>query len=67
MFSQMRGRDKAPVPAKAEAKAGRYTPFFKNVDDCLSHAARCLTGFGQSLAATGRRRDESPREIRKLA
>jgi hypothetical protein len=29
----MRGGDKAPVVPKAEAKARRYTPFFKNVDE----------------------------------
>jgi len=63
----MRGGDKAPVPGKAEAKADRYAPFFKNVDDCVSRAARCLTGFGQNLAAAGRCRDEAVRNIRKLA
>jgi hypothetical protein len=31
-----KGGDKAPVPDKAEAKARRYTPFFKNVDDSSS-------------------------------
>jgi hypothetical protein len=55
MFSQMWGGDKAPVPGKAEAKAGRYAPFFKNVDDFVSRAARCLTSFGQNLAAARRR------------
>jgi hypothetical protein len=29
----MRGRDKAPPRAKAEAKAGRYQPILKAVDD----------------------------------
>jgi hypothetical protein len=33
------GGDKAPVPGKAEAKARRYTPFFKNVDESGSRAA----------------------------
>jgi hypothetical protein len=32
----MRGGDKALVPRKAEAKARRYTPFFKNVDESSS-------------------------------
>jgi hypothetical protein len=31
----MRGGDKAPVAAKAEAKARRYAPFFKNVDESV--------------------------------
>jgi hypothetical protein len=30
---QMRGGDKAPVVPKAEVKALRYAPFFKNVDE----------------------------------
>jgi hypothetical protein len=29
----MRGRDKAPTQAKAEAKARRYQPILKVVDD----------------------------------
>jgi len=33
-----RGGDKAPVPGKAEAKAGRYAPFFKNVDESGARA-----------------------------
>jgi hypothetical protein len=28
-----KGRDKALVSGKAEAKARRYAPFFKNVDE----------------------------------
>jgi hypothetical protein len=39
------GGDKAPVPEKAEAKAGRYAPFFKNVDESGARAPRSLTGF----------------------
>jgi hypothetical protein len=39
VFSQMRGGDKALVPRKAEAKACRYAPFFKNVDESGSRAA----------------------------
>jgi len=50
----MRGGDKAPVLRKAEAKAGRYTPFFKNVDESSSDTARCLTGFGENRATTRR-------------
>jgi len=34
-----KGGDKAPVPGKAEAKARRYTPFFKNVDESGWRAA----------------------------
>jgi hypothetical protein len=67
VFSQMRGGDKAPVPRKAEAKARRYTPFFKNVDESESAAARCLTGFGGNRAATGRRREFGSRKIRNAA
>jgi hypothetical protein len=33
------GGDKAPVPGKAEAKARRYAPFFKNVDESDSRTA----------------------------
>jgi hypothetical protein len=33
------GGDKAPVPGKAEAKARRYAPFFKNVDESGSRSA----------------------------
>jgi hypothetical protein len=33
-----RGGDKAPVPGKAEAKARRYAPFFKNVDESAALA-----------------------------
>jgi hypothetical protein len=67
MFSQMRGGDKAPVPGKAEVKADLYAPFFKNVDDSVGRGRRCLTGFGQNLAAAGRRQDEAVRKIRELA
>ena len=45
----MRGGDKAPVARKAEAKARRYAPFIKNVDDSVLRAAECLTGFGGKL------------------
>jgi hypothetical protein len=34
-----RGGDKAPVPGKAEAKARRYAPFFKNVDESGARTA----------------------------
>jgi hypothetical protein len=44
------GGDKALVRRKAEAKARRYAPFFKNVDESPSSAAPCLTGFEQNLA-----------------
>jgi len=36
---QQGGGDKAPVPGKAEAKARRYAPFFKNVDESGSRSA----------------------------
>jgi hypothetical protein len=39
------GGDKAPVAGKAEAKASRYAPFFKNVDESGSRTAASLTGF----------------------
>jgi len=48
-----RGGDKALVPRKAEAKARRYAPFFKNVDESKCCVAQCLTGFGQKRAAGG--------------
>jgi hypothetical protein len=44
------GGDKALVRRKAEAKARRYAPFFKNVDESPSCAAPCLT----VLRETGR-------------
>jgi len=37
------GRDKAPVPGKAEAKADRYAPFFKNVDESGARRPPSLT------------------------
>lgn len=48
----VRGGDKAPVAGKAEAKAGRYAPFFKNVDESGTRALGSLTGLS---AKTGRR------------
>lgn len=39
----VRGGDKAPVAGKAEAKAGRYAPFFKNVDESGGRGLRSLT------------------------
>jgi hypothetical protein len=60
----MRGGDKALVPRKAEAKAGRYTPFFKNVDESSSGAARCLTALRKKRAAGGRCLVAGPRKIR---
>jgi hypothetical protein len=41
----MRGRDKAPPQTKAEAKAGRYQPIIKAVDDWRPHHVPCLTHF----------------------
>jgi len=41
----MRGGDKALSAAKAEAKADRYAPFFKNVDDSFQPGRPCLTGL----------------------
>jgi hypothetical protein len=60
--SQMRGGDKAPVLRKAEVKADRYAPFFKNVDESSHLAARCLTAFGQNRATAGRRQDETHKD-----
>src|SRR6516164_6929989 len=42
----MRGGDKALLPTKAEAKADRYAPFFKNVDDLFGLGVLCLTALG---------------------
>jgi hypothetical protein len=41
----MRGRDKAPPQRKAEAKARRYQPIIKMVDDWLPQYAPRLTDF----------------------
>src|SRR4051794_5118889 len=41
----MRGRDKAPPRLKAEAKARRYQPIIKMVDDWPPQHAPRLTGF----------------------
>jgi hypothetical protein len=53
----MRGGDKALSAAKAEAKAHRYAPFFKNVDDFSLSGKRCLTALApepaSALRATG--------------
>jgi hypothetical protein len=41
----MRGRDKAPPQPEAEAKARRYQPIIKMVDDWRSQHAPRLTDF----------------------
>jgi hypothetical protein len=41
----MRGRDKAPPQRKAEAKARRYQPIIKMVDDWPPQHAPRLTDF----------------------
>jgi hypothetical protein len=41
----MRGRDKAPLPSKAEAKADRYQPIIKAVDDWRPQQGPRLTDF----------------------
>jgi hypothetical protein len=52
----MRGGDKALLRRKAKAKARRYTPLIKNVDESFSGTASCLTGFVNdfALATAGR-------------
>jgi hypothetical protein len=52
----MRGGDKALLRRKAKAKARRYTPLIKNVDESLAGIASCLTGFVNdfALAVAGR-------------
>jgi hypothetical protein len=47
----MRGSDKALTVTKAEAKAHRYAPFFKNVDDSFLRHHRCLTALCLEPAA----------------
>ena len=46
----MRGGDKALLRRKAKAKARRYAPLIKNVDESFSGTASCLTGFVNDLA-----------------
>jgi hypothetical protein len=50
----MRGGDKALLRRKAKAKARRYTPLIKNVDESLADTASCLTGFVNDLALADR-------------
>jgi hypothetical protein len=57
-----RGGDKAPVPAKAEAKAGRYAPFFKNVDESGTRALGSLTGFRTKTGRCGSAFRENARQ-----
>jgi len=53
-WDSRRGRaDKAPVAAKAEAKALRYAPFFKNVDD-PNPSGSSLDGHEHSPPAAAR-------------
>jgi len=52
----MRGRDKAPPQTKAEAKARRYQPIIKMVDDWSPQPAPRLTDFpGTMPGPEGRR------------
>jgi hypothetical protein len=51
----MRGGDKAPLRHKAKAKARRYAPLIKNVDESFSGTASCLTGFVNDFVASDRR------------
>jgi hypothetical protein len=50
----MRGGDKALLRRKAKAKARRYTPLIKNVDESPAGTASCLTGFVNDFAASDR-------------
>jgi hypothetical protein len=47
----MRGGDKALLRRKAKAKARRYAPLIKNVDESFSGTASCLTGFVNDFRA----------------
>jgi hypothetical protein len=58
-----RGGDKAPVPGKAEAKAGRYAPFFKNVDESGVRALGSLTGFRPKPGGAGALSAKMPDKI----
>jgi hypothetical protein len=55
----MRGGDKALLRRKAKAKARRYAPLIKNVDESFSGTASCLTGFVNDFApaTAGRMRE----------
>ena len=46
----MRGGDKALLRRKAKAKARRYAPLIKNVDESSADTASCLTGFVNDFA-----------------
>src|SRR4051794_34872749 len=46
----MRGRDKAPPQTKAEAKARRYQPIIKMVDDWPPQHAPRLTDFPGTMS-----------------
>jgi hypothetical protein len=50
----MRGGDKALLRRKAKAKARRYAPLIKNVDESFSGAASCLTDFVNHFARRDR-------------
>jgi hypothetical protein len=52
----MRGRDKAPPRSKAEAKADRYQPIIKAVDDWYPPHASRLTKFREFAACKRPRR-----------
>jgi hypothetical protein len=58
-----RGGDKAPVPSKAEAKAGRYAPFFKNVDESGTRLLGSLTGFRPKPGDAGAFSAKMPNKI----
>jgi hypothetical protein len=53
------GGDQAPVLRQAEAKAHRYAPLIKSVDESRHRQARSLTGFWQ-LSGRERKRSKSP-------
>jgi hypothetical protein len=58
-----RGRDKAPIPGKAEAKADRYAPFFKNVDESGARQPRSLTPVRPKSRTFQRRSAKMPSNI----
>jgi hypothetical protein len=58
----MRGSDKALTVTKAEAKARRYAPFFKNVDDSFVLRHRCLTALCPEGAAAWQPSIAPPKE-----
>jgi hypothetical protein len=62
----MRGRDKAPLPSKAEAKADRYQPIIKAVDDWRPQHAPRLTDFCGTRPSGKRPQPRSGKILRSM-